>query len=219
MTILLKPEIVGFKDQTSLPFHQVIYEVSVHANPKPKVTWTKNGENLCNNDNCEVIADVEKEIYRLVILSVNPKDEGPYTITASNKQGETVAQAQLLLHGGCFWLILNNWEINFDYFFLVEKPEFVKLPEDQTIHDFSDVGVKIRAVGVPTPTLKWLKDGYPIDTSEIDEKTHAPRVSIETSGIKASETQNTSDLTIPHFGPKDVGVVNFTIFFFILNFF
>lgn len=87
------------KDQTSLPFHQVIYEVSVHANPKPKVIWTKNGENLCNNDNCEVIADVEKEIYRLVILSVNPKDEGPYTITATNNQGETVAQAKLLLHG------------------------------------------------------------------------------------------------------------------------
>lgn len=99
LNILLKPEIVGFKDQTSLPFHQVIYEVSVHANPKPKVTWTKNGENLCNNDNCEVIADIEKEIYRLVILSVNPKDEGPYTITATNNQGETVAQAQLLLHG------------------------------------------------------------------------------------------------------------------------
>lgn len=138
----------------------------------------------------------------MVILSVNPKDEGPYTITATNNQGETVAQAQLLLH--------------------VEKPEFVKLPEDQTIHDFADVGVKIRAVGVPTPTLKWLKDGYPIDTNEIDEKTHAPRVSIETSGIKASETQNTSDLTIPHFGSKDVGVVRFWEFlinlFFFLNF-
>lgn len=91
---------------------------------------------------------------------------------------------------------------------LVEKPEFVKLPEDQTIHDYADVGVKIRAIGVPTPTLNWLKDGYPIDVNEIDEKTNAPRVFIETSGIKASETQNTSDLIIPHFGTKDVGVVS-----------
>lgn len=113
----MKPEIVGLKDQTSLPFHQVIYEVSVHANPKPKVTWTKNGENLCNNDNCEVIADVEKEIYRLVILSVNPKDEGPYTITATNNQGETVAKAQLLLHGMFCFSFKKNWKIIFYFFF------------------------------------------------------------------------------------------------------
>lgn len=63
LDILLKPEIEGFKDQTSVPNQSVTFEVNVFANPKPKVTWTKNGANLCNNDNCEVIADVEREIY------------------------------------------------------------------------------------------------------------------------------------------------------------
>lgn len=34
--ILLKPEIEGFKDQISVPFKTVIFEVNIHANPKPK---------------------------------------------------------------------------------------------------------------------------------------------------------------------------------------
>lgn len=63
LDILLKPEIEGFKDQISVPFKTVTFEVNIHANPKPKVVWTKNNVNCCNIDNCNVIADVEKEIY------------------------------------------------------------------------------------------------------------------------------------------------------------
>lgn len=61
--ILLKPEIEGLQDKKCLPYEQVIFQATIYANPKPKVTWTKDGENLCNSDNCDVIADVEKEVY------------------------------------------------------------------------------------------------------------------------------------------------------------
>lgn len=61
--ILLKPEIEGFKDQISVPFKTVTFEVGIHANPKPKVIWTKGNANCCNIENCNVIADVEKELY------------------------------------------------------------------------------------------------------------------------------------------------------------
>lgn len=63
LDVLLKPEIENFRDTTVLPFTQGVFQVLVKANPKPKVTWTKDGLNLCNNDNCDVIADIEKEVY------------------------------------------------------------------------------------------------------------------------------------------------------------
>lgn len=63
LDILLKPEIEGFKDQTADPGNTVTFEVNIYANPKPKVTWTKGKVNCCNNENCDVIADVEKEVY------------------------------------------------------------------------------------------------------------------------------------------------------------
>lgn len=63
LDILLKPEIEGFKDQISVPFKSITFEVKIYANPKPKVTWTRGNVNCCNIDNCNVIADVEKEVY------------------------------------------------------------------------------------------------------------------------------------------------------------
>lgn len=63
LDILLKPEIEGFKDQISVPSQSVTFEVQIYANPKPKVTWTRNNVNCGNIDNCNVIADVEKEVY------------------------------------------------------------------------------------------------------------------------------------------------------------
>lgn len=63
LDILLKPEIEGFKDQISVPFKSVTFEVQIYANPKPKVTWTRNNVNCGNIENCNVIADVEKEVY------------------------------------------------------------------------------------------------------------------------------------------------------------
>lgn len=63
LDILLKPEIEGFKDQITVPYQSVTYEVSIYANPKPKVTWSRNNINCGNIDNCNVIADVEKEVY------------------------------------------------------------------------------------------------------------------------------------------------------------
>lgn len=66
LDVLLKPEIEGFKDQMSVPFKTVTFAVNIHANPKPKVIWTRGNVNCCNIDNCNVIADVEKELYTWV---------------------------------------------------------------------------------------------------------------------------------------------------------
>lgn len=97
--ILLKPEIEGLQDKKCLPYEQVIFTATINANPKPKVTWTKDGQNLCNNENCDVIADVEKEVYTLVVESAAIKEDGVYTLTASNNIGETVATVNLKVQG------------------------------------------------------------------------------------------------------------------------
>lgn len=98
LDVLLKPEIENFHDITVEPFTQGVFQVLIKANPKPKVVWTKDGINLCNVDNCDVIADVEKEIYTLLVESCALTEHGTYTITASNNFGETVATAKLNVH-------------------------------------------------------------------------------------------------------------------------
>uniref|UniRef100_A0A182Y0V6 DH domain-containing protein n=1 Tax=Anopheles stephensi TaxID=30069 RepID=A0A182Y0V6_ANOST len=178
LDVLLKPEIENFHDTTVLPFTQGVFQVLVKANPKPKVTWTKDGLNLCNNDNCDVIADIEKEVYTLVIESCALAEHGTYTLTASNAQGETVATAKLNVH--------------------TEKPKFIKEPDCLTVHDWADVYNKVLVQGVPRPAIQWLHNGTPLDTQEIDEESQEPKIKIVTSG----DTEVTSELFITHFGPE-----------------
>ncbi|XP_055610566.1 obscurin isoform X4 [Uranotaenia lowii] len=178
LDVLLKPEIENFHDITVMPFTQGVFQVLVKANPKPKVTWTKDGINLCNVDNCDVIADVEKEIYTILVESCAMAEHGTYTLTASNTFGETVATAKLNVH--------------------TDKPTFTKEPDSMNVHDWSDVYNKVEVKGCPRPSIQWLRNGTPLDLEEIDPETNEPKVKVITVG----EAEVTSELFITHFGPE-----------------
>lgn len=178
LDVLLKPEIENFHDITVEPFTQGVFQVLIKANPKPKVVWTKDGINLCNVDNCDVIADVEKEIYTLLVESCALAEHGTYTISASNTFGETVASAKLNVH--------------------MTKPTFTKEPDSMHVHDWGDVYNKVEVSAVPRPTIQWLRNGTPLNLEEIDEETNEPKVKVVTSG----DTEVTSELFISHFGPE-----------------
>lgn len=106
--VLSKPEIIGLKDQTSLPSSTIAFDAIVLANPKPKVTWTRGNENLCNNENCEVIADPDDDKYRLVFQCVKPGEDGLYTLTAVNDQGTTTASFRLNVKGEHFEIVIKQ---------------------------------------------------------------------------------------------------------------
>lgn len=97
--VLAKPEISGLDDRKCLPGDTICFEALVEANPKPKVTWTRGNENLCNNENCEVIADVDADKYRLVFQAVSPSEDGKYTITATNSEGRSTVDFNLNVLG------------------------------------------------------------------------------------------------------------------------
>ncbi|XP_055536216.1 obscurin isoform X3 [Wyeomyia smithii] len=178
LDVLLKPEIENFTDITVMPFTQGVFQVLVKANPKPRVTWTKDGINLCNVDNCDVIVDVEKEIYTLLVESCALAEHGTYTLTAVNSFGETTATAKLNVH--------------------TEKPKFNIEPESMNVHDWADFYSKVEVVGVPRPSIQWLRNGTPLDLEEIDEETDVPKVKVVTSG----DTVVTSEIFISHFSPE-----------------
>lgn len=97
--VLSKPEIIGLTDVGCFPGESATFNVSVEANPKPKITWTRGNENLCNNANCEVIFDMEAEKYSLVFHVVRAADTGPYMLTAVNAEGTTAQEFKLNVHG------------------------------------------------------------------------------------------------------------------------
>lgn len=69
-----------------------------------------------------------------------------------------------------------------------------------TIHDYAEFETKVRAEGIPRPTLHWVKDGKQIKADE--------------EGFKMvfgepSEVQVSSDLSIAHFAATNAGSVRF----------
>lgn len=79
----------------------------------------------------------------------------------------------------------------------------MKSPQDLVIHDYAEFETKVRAEGIPKPTLHWIKNGKQL---KIDEP------GFKVNFDSASETQVTSDFSIAHFSPKDAGEVS--LFFF-----
>lgn len=91
-----------------------------------------------------------------------------------------------------FWFILK-------LIISVEKPTFLLKPEDKVIHDYQDVETKIKVTGIPRPTVQWLRNGKPIDTSIIEPNTKTPKNRINTIG----DAQLSSDFYVTHFSPDD----------------
>ncbi|XP_026836119.1 obscurin isoform X2 [Drosophila erecta] len=181
--VLAKPEISGLNDTKCLPGDTICFEALVQANPKPKVSWTRGNENLCNHENCEVIADVDADKYRLVFQSVSPSEDGKYTITATNSEGRAA--------------------VDFNLAVLVEKPTFIVQPESQSIHDYRPVSTKVLVHGVPLPTIEWFKDDKPINYEAINKPGKDKLYAKE--DIKKASDQIESVLDIKSFRESDVG--------------
>ncbi|XP_075169287.1 obscurin isoform X4 [Haematobia irritans] len=181
--VLSKPEIIGLKDQGCMPGQTVCFDVVVKANPKPKVTWSRGNENLCNNENCEVIADVDANKYRLVFQSVASNDVGTYTLTAVNNEGTTAQDFKLNVH--------------------VEKPTFITPPEDKVVHDYHPALTQVVVHGVPLPKVQWTKDGKAIDEKATDKASGENLYRIK-ENVVASD-QIASELEVLHFRMSDIG--------------
>lgn len=91
---------------------------------------------------------------------------------------------------------------------IAEKPHFIKMPQDLTIHDYAEFETKARAEGIPKPTLHWLKDGKQLKLDDTNFKVDFG---------SASDVQVTSDFAIAHFGKDYEGnvseLVSFVLFF------
>nr|CAD7588173.1 unnamed protein product [Timema genevievae] len=178
LDILLVPEIDGLRDSTKIPYEDIEFEVIILSNPKPQVVWTKDGQKLSNSEHTKISGDIEKEVYKLLISNIGLGDDGTYVVTATNNQGESSQQAKLNVH--------------------TEVPTFLKNIEDQTIKDYEDTEIRVRANGVPKVQIKWFKDGKELKSGD--------RLTIETD----SEVLVSSCLSIKHFEESDEGKYSVT---------
>lgn len=74
------------------------WEVIVRGNPKPDITWTKDGKVLEKGDRFDFEEDKRNNRFRLIIKNVEVDDKGVYNLSVKNYLGEASAQATLQPH-------------------------------------------------------------------------------------------------------------------------
>lgn len=84
----------------------VIMECKVNANPKPEITWTKEGQIITETSQIKLYVDQLGDAYkiRLELYEPNLEDSGLYKCNIKNKFGELNANLTLNIESKCFHL-------------------------------------------------------------------------------------------------------------------
>ncbi|KAF6729918.1 Hemicentin-1 [Oryzias melastigma] len=107
--------------------------------PKPEVTWYKNGQQLAAGNGLKM------DDNQLEITGVQISDGGTYTCKVSNVAGQVDRTFRLAVH----------------------IPPVLDGPLRESLNSTlgSRVALLCEATGVPVPSISWLKDGSPIESS------------------------------------------------------
>lgn len=97
----MKPEIDSFKDHSESIDERVEWQAIVRGNPKPAITWMKDGTELQKGERYDMEEDKRNCKYKLIIKRLSLEDGGTYTLMAKNYLGEASAQATLTPHSKC----------------------------------------------------------------------------------------------------------------------
>uniref|UniRef100_H2MDX8 Hemicentin 2 n=1 Tax=Oryzias latipes TaxID=8090 RepID=H2MDX8_ORYLA len=134
-----------------------------HGVPPPTLTWMKDGQPLSLHRN--LLLDGQET--RLQLPDVAPSDAGLYSCVASNQAGSSTKSFNLTV--------------------LPPKIISSSFPVELTLAVNSPLELECSAEGVPPPTLSWLKDGRPLERSDIVHQdgnfVRISKVQVEDAGL------------------------------------
>lgn len=135
-------------NRTAYIGEDVRFGVTITVHPEPHVTWLKNGEQI-KEDDSKYTFTTDKGLYQLMIHNLDIGDDAEYTVMAHNRFGEDSCKARLTVipHP-----VLED----------TMKPMFKRLLANVECTEGDSVRFELRVSGVPTPSLKWEKDGLPL---------------------------------------------------------
>ncbi|CAF0916357.1 unnamed protein product [Adineta ricciae] len=148
-------------------------QVEITGLPQPQVKWYKGNEeiNPATNKDYQITYD-NKQTYTLTVQNCSPDHQAEYSVQATNPGGTVKSKKAKVI--------------------VQKKPEFVKLPQSQTVKEGQNVVFDAQIDAYPQPKVTWLKDGKPL-TSDL--------------GFESQYDAKTGQITLKHKGatPKQAG--------------
>ncbi|KAG5675501.1 hypothetical protein PVAND_005397 [Polypedilum vanderplanki] len=117
-----------------------------------KAFWFKNDESL-PIDSRFIANATEDGLVTLEIKEIQLEDAGRYKVVVKTKKGEVTSQCDVNVYGDEASKTTAN----------DVPPTLVTTVVDQYRPIYNDVLIEVRIRGTPKPTIKWIRDGLPID--------------------------------------------------------
>lgn len=127
----------------------VRFGVTITVHPEPSVTWLKAGHRI-KPDPKKYTFTSDKGLYQLMIHNLDLSDDAEYTVVANNKFGEDSCKARLTVTPH---LLTED----------TMRPMFKRLLANIECVEGQSVRFDLRVSGTPAPTLKWEKNGKPLE--------------------------------------------------------
>ncbi|KAM4548643.1 hemicentin-1 isoform 1-T1 [Odontesthes bonariensis] len=143
--VLVPPFIGGAEDVTdSTVIINNLLELECHATgmPAPVITWYKNGKPVRQGEGLRIAANGR----RLVVSRAQVSDTARFQCVATNEAGDHKR----------------------DFSVVVQVPPSIRTtgPAERSVILHNSISLDCISSGIPPPTITWLKDGRPVDTTK-----------------------------------------------------
>ena len=177
-----------------------VFSAQVGANPKPRMTWFKNGQRLIPSEKHQISYANQQATLR--VTNSSSADSGHYTLLAENPQGVVVSSAVLAVEPRAQQpqyasrQSVEPYEVGTTEEGKALPPSFVRTFQDRDVTEGKMTRFDCRVTGRPYPEVFWFIN----DTQVRDDATHK---------ILVNESGNHS-LLITNVSRYDNGVVTCT---------
>lgn len=144
------------------------FSAKVGSNPKPRLTWFKDGQRLVENTKYETMYSNNQATLR--VKNSNANDSGHYTLLAENPQGCVVSSAVLAIEPAQEVPVYRQPDVQAE---LAEQgkalaPNFIRVFEDRDMTEGKMTRFDSRITGRPYPEVFWFIN----DKQVRDDSTH-----------------------------------------------
>ncbi|XP_062971718.1 titin isoform X23 [Cynocephalus volans] len=123
------------------------FEAHVSGFPVPEVSWFRDGQVISTSTLPGVQISFSDGRARLMIPAVTTANSGRYSLRATNGSGQATSTAELLVTAE------------------TAPPNFAQRLQSMTVRQGSQVRLQVRVTGIPTPVVKFYRDGAEIQSS------------------------------------------------------
>uniref|UniRef100_A0A2K5RZ69 Titin n=1 Tax=Cebus imitator TaxID=2715852 RepID=A0A2K5RZ69_CEBIM len=123
------------------------FEAHISGFPVPEVSWFRDGQVISTSTLPGVQISFSDGRAKLMIPAVTKANSGRYSLRATNGSGQATSTAELLVKAE------------------TAPPNFVQRLQSMTVRQGSQVRLQVRVTGIPTPVVKFYRDGAEIQSS------------------------------------------------------